>query len=217
MNPLTLSSLAPVTMQTVGALSPARMADKSEPNLWTPLNLASDSLQNNVPPFTLDPLLSPTPQSPGAPQDSGVSLLTALTAPQAAVSTTPTPDATNQTTTLQAPSTEPSAPLPPVANDVVPTQDPAAASAGLDFAQQAALRFGAGVAGSAPLAPATMGAGPILVRDASSVVRNGGLQAHTGAPGPEAFILLKDTLDRAHKSYQANATAPTAMGLDLVG
>jgi hypothetical protein len=216
MSTLTLSSMSPVTMQAVNALRPVQTDGKSGSSLVNSKDFTRDLVQRSLPAFSLDPLTSSANQNAGMAQEATASLLAALTAPQAAVSSTPTLDATTQPTSPQAPSTAPTAAPPLTASEAVPTQDPTAESASLDFALQAALRFGAGVLGSAPPAPASVGSGPGLVRDASSVVRTGSLQAHTGSPGPEAFLHPKDTLDRLHKPYQADSTTPTKVGLDLL-
>jgi len=216
MNPLTISPLGPVTMQAVNALRPVRMDGKTGSNLLTSQGLAQSLAQKALPAFTLDPPTPATTGNPGLAQWATASLLTALTAPQAAVSTTPTLDATTQPTAQQD-STAPTAAPPLATSEAAPTQDPTVDSASLDdFALQAAMRFGAGVAGSAPPAPASVGPGPGLVRDATSVVRTGSLQARNGSPGPEAFLHPKDTLNPIRKPYQASPTTPTTVGLDLL-
>lgn len=215
MDPLMLGSPGPATMQALSALRSVRMDGTADSSLLASQDLAQGLSQQGLPAFTLTPAIPPAAGLGLSPVGTD-SLLAALTAPQPAANATPTLDATTQpTTALQAPSTTP-APVADTNSPAPATEDPLATSTSLDFALQAALRFGAGVVGSAPPSPATAGAGPVLVRDASSVMRNGGLQDHTGAPGPEAFLLPKDTLDRAHKSYQVNTTPPNAGVLDLL-
>jgi len=80
---------------------------------------------------------------------------------------------------------------------------PLAEAPRLDLTLDNALRFGAGV--GAPGAPSqpTTDLAPVRVRDAAAVLRQRGLQAHTGQPGPEAF-----TPPRARETASGYASIP---------
>jgi hypothetical protein len=103
--------------------------------------------------------------------------------------------------TADASSAPPSAPPAAVPADA---QAPNAISSSQDFAQEAALRFAAGVATQVtpPVQAGELGAG--LVRGAATVPRLGNLQPHTGGPGPEAFAQRQASVQRVTRGYGAN-------------
>jgi hypothetical protein len=79
-------------------------------------------------------------------------------------------------------------PLGPVAQSALgPSRPPIPAAEGLDQTLDNALRFGAGVGAPGVPPPPWANLAPVLVRDAATVPRQRGLQAHAGSPGPEAF------------------------------
>ena len=156
-----------------------------------------------------------TPGGSGLALQTTASLLASLTAPQAPVAPTATPDATTNPV-AQITGGQAATPATTIATDIPANQDTFATSSSLDFALQTALRFGAGVAGQ--VAPANPGplSEPGLVRDATAVLRTGPLQPQAGHPGPEAFTHPQATAQRVLRSY-ATAPAPTSPGsLDLM-
>jgi hypothetical protein len=92
--------------------------------------------------------------------------------------------------------------------EVPAAQDLNALNLTQDFALEAALRFGAGVASQAvsTLQTDVLGAG--LVRDAAAVPRLGNLQSRTGGPGPEAYAQRQTAVQQAARTYAALPATP---------
>jgi len=209
MDALSLSPLAPATLGALSALRPAQplpiQEDKTSGSSALAIqDLAQGLFQRALQASILSPVSEPGGGNVGLAQEATASLLASLTAPQAPASATAATDATTNAITQAAPSTAPSA-TPPTAvlADTPVTQDAFASSSTLDFALQAALRFGAGVAGQGTPALATTDLSTGLIRDAATVQRLGNLQAQAGAPGPEAFTLPQASTARALRSYEA--------------
>ena len=220
MGPLAISAFSPLTLSAASALRPL-------PALPLPLPAASDGkastsatlsiqdlaqgmFQRTLQAATLSALTDPAAGSAGLAAEATGSLLAALTAPQAPADTTATADATTVSATVPAvvqpadvSSAPTSAPPATVPGDVSVTPDPNALSSSQDFALEAALRFGAGVASQvAPtLQAGVLGAG--LVRDAAAVPRLGNLQSRTGGPGPEAYAQRQASVQRVARTYEA--------------
>jgi hypothetical protein len=180
-------------------------------------DLAQGLFQRTLQATTLFPVAEPASGSLALLQEASASLLAALNAPQAAAETTSTPGATTNPATVQASdttsSTTPTA-APPVTTlgDLPVVQDALATSLSPEFAQQTALRFGAGVGAQTlvDLPVGDLGAG--LVRDAASVQRAGNLQPRAGGPGPEAYATPSSTAQRILRTYEASAMVPGAQG-----
>ena len=215
MEPLALPALAPVTFSALNALRPVQIpatpaikgGKTSDNRALSVQDLTQGLFQQSLQAATLSALTEPATGSIGLAAQASTSLLAALTAPQAAADATPTPDATSNPTAVQAPhSTSAPAAVPPATVGVEPAvaQEALATGASADFALQTALRFGAGVAGQATLAPRTSDLATGLVRGAAAVPRLGNLEAHGGGPGPEAFARPQSANQRFLRSYDAN-------------
>jgi len=220
MDALSLSPLAPATLGALSALRPAQplpIQESKTPGSSTLAvqDLAQGLFQQALQASILSPISEPGGGNVGLAQAATTSLLAALTAPQAPASATAATDATPTALTQTAPSTAPSATPPtPLLADVPATQDAFASSSTLDFALQAALRFGAGVAGQGALAPPGADLSTGLIRDAAAVQRLGGLQAQAGAPGPEAYTLPQASIARILRNYEA---APNPLSMTEAG
>ncbi|HEX7553192.1 MAG TPA: hypothetical protein VF378_06535 [Geothrix sp.] len=214
MGPLAVSAFNPLTLSMASALRPLPAlplpaAPNGKASTSTTLSiqdLAQGLFQRNLQAATLSALTEPAAGSAGLAAEATGSLLAALTAPQAPADTTATADATTvpaMVQTTDASSAPTSAPPATVPGDVSAAQDPNALSSSQDFALEAALRFGAGVASQvAPtLQAGVMGAG--LVRDAAAVPRLGNLQSRTGGPGPEAYAQRQASVQRVARTYEA--------------
>jgi len=225
MDALSLSPLAPASFSALSALRPVQplpvQEDKTSGSRALAIqDLAQGLFQQALQASILSPVSEPIGGNVGLAREATTSLLASLSAPQAPATATPAPDATTNTITRAASSSAPSA-TPPAAviADVPAAQDAYATSSTLDFALQAALRFGAGVAGlgTPPLPSADLSPG--LIRDAAAVQRLGSLQAQAGAPGPEAFTLPQAASTRLLRTYEvtpALAISPGASGVDLL-
>ncbi|MBP7618750.1 MAG: hypothetical protein KA743_09555 [Geothrix sp.] len=126
-----------------------------------------------------------------------------------------TTNALTRATSSNAPSASPPA---AVLADVPTAQDAYATSSTLDFAMQAALRFGAGIAGLGTPTLPSADLGPGLIRDAATVQRLGSLQTQAGAPGSEAFTLPQAATTRLLRTYEvtpAPAISPGSSRVDL--
>ncbi|MFN7958143.1 MAG: hypothetical protein U0P46_07485 [Holophagaceae bacterium] len=230
---IALSPLAPATLSALSALRPVQplpiTEDKtSGSSALTLQDLAQGLFQRTLQASVLAPLAEPGGGNLGVAPEATASLLASLTAPQAPASATPAADATApagaQATlpsgaTAATASTAPS-PSPPAAvlPEVPATQDAFASSSSLEFALQAALRFGAGVAGQGTPALPSADLSTGLIRDAAAVPRLEGLQAQTGAPGPEAFLRPSASNLRLLRTYEispAPVSSPQATGVDL--
>ncbi len=214
MESLAVSALSPLTLSAASALRPPQALPlpgtanglTSTATALSIQDLAQGLFQRNLQAATLSALTEPAAGSAGLAAEATGSLLAALNAPQAPVATTATPDATTVPAVVQAadastaPTSAPPATLP---GGVSATQDPNALNSSLDFALEAALRFGAGVATQvAPVLQAgDLGAG--LVRDAAAVPRLGNLQPQSGRPGTEAFGQRQATVQRLTRTYDA--------------
>lgn len=214
MGPLAVSAFNPLTLSAASALRPLPAlplpaAPNGKASTSTTLSiqdLAQGLFQRNLQAATLSALTEPAAGSAGLAAEATGSLLAALTAPQAPADTTATADATTvpaMVQTADVSSAPTSAPPATVPGDVSAAQDPNALSSSQDFALEAALRFGAGVASQvAPtLQAGVMGAG--LVRDAAAVPRLGNLQSRTGGPGPEAYAQRQASVQRVARTYEA--------------
>lgn len=222
---LSLSPLGPATLSGLTALRPVPPLpvtdDKaSGSSALTIQDLAQGLFQRTLQASILSPLTEPEGGNLGLAPEATASLLASLTAPQAPASATPAPGATLNAAAAGTPtaaSTAPS-PTPPAAvqTDIPATQDTFASSSSLEFALQAALRFGAGVAGQGtPVLPnADLSTG--LIRDAAAVPRLDGLQAQGGAPGPEAFTLAQATATRTLRGYEVIPSPPISPGGSLL-
>ncbi|NWJ41612.1 MAG: hypothetical protein HXX12_11645 [Geothrix sp.] len=209
MDALSLSPLSPANLSALTALRPVPPLPVQDGKTTGSSALAIQDLAQGLFQRALQASIhSPVSESGGGNvglgQEATASLLASLAAPQAPASATAPTDATTNAITQAAPSTAPSA-TPPAAvlADAPVTQDAFASSSTLDFALQAALRFGAGVAGQGTPALATADLSTGLIRDAATVQRLGNLQAQAGAPGPEAFTLPQATTSRVLRSYEA--------------
>ena len=208
MDPLAVSAFSPLTLSAASALRPLPAAATSKTSTATTLaiqDLAQGLFQRNLQAATLSALTEPAAGSAGLAAEATGSLLAALTAPQAPADTTATPDATTVPAAVQTAadaSTSTSVPTATVP-EVPAAQNLNTISLGQDFALEAALRFGAGVAAQAAptLQTGVLGAG--LVRDAAAVPRLGNLQSHTGGPGPEAFAQRQASVQRVARTYDA--------------
>ncbi len=199
MDALSLSPLAPVTLGALGGLRPVQPLAIQENKTTGSSALAIQDLaqglfQRALQASVLSPVSEPSGGNLGLAREATASLLASLRGPQAPANATPAADATTNTITpaipQTAPSTAPSATPPAgVLPDVPATQDAFASSSTLDFAMQAALRFGAGVSGQGMTTLPTADLSTGLIRDATTVQRLDNLQAQAGAPGPEAFTL----------------------------
>ncbi|MCE1204267.1 MAG: hypothetical protein LWW79_06620 [Holophagaceae bacterium] len=225
MDALFLSPLAPATLGALGALRPAQPLPIQEDNASGSSALAVQDLAQGLFRRTLQasivaPLSEPGGGNVGLAQEATASLLAALTTPQAPASATAATDATTNALTQTAPSTAPSA-TPPTAvlADAPAITDAFADSSSLDFALQAALRFGAGVVGQGAATQPNADLSTGLIRDAASVQRLGSLQAQAGAPGPEAYTLPQVPAARVLRSYEAApppALPAASGGVDLL-
>jgi hypothetical protein len=222
MDALAVNAFSPAFFSLVSAPRPVPISEPPKTTTLTPQDLAQGVFQRTLQAATAFPLTEPAPGSLGLAQTATASLLAALTAPQAAADTTPTATTTVNPAAVPVADTTSTAPSPtpptPALVEVGAAQG-AADGSGTDFALATALRFGAGVAGEATpaAAPAELGTG--LVRDASTVARQEGLQAHTGSPGPEAFTRPQALLERILRTYEAASTPtpqPQPVGLDLL-
>lgn len=214
MGPLAVSAFSPLTLSAASALRPAQAlplpaASNGKASTSTTLalqDLAQGLFQRNLQAATLSALTEPAAGSAGLAAEATGSLLAALTAPQAPAETTATPDARTVPAVIQsanASSAPTSAPPPTLPGDGSAAPGLNALNLSQDFALEAALRFGAGVASQAApaLQAGVLGAG--LVRDAAVVPRLGNLQSRTGGPGPEAFAQRQASIQRAVRSYDA--------------
>jgi hypothetical protein len=214
MDPLTVSALSPLTFSAASALRPVQALPlPATPNGKTSTSttlaiqdLAKGLFQRNLQAATLSALTEPAAGSAGLAAEATGSLLAALNAPQAAADTTATPNATTVPAVVQtadASSAPTSAPPATVPGDAQAAQAPNAISSSQDFALEAALRFGAGIATQvAPtLQAGVLGAG--LVRDAATVPRLGNLQSRTGGSSPEAFAQRQTSAQRVSRTYDA--------------
>jgi hypothetical protein len=210
MGPLAVSAFSPLTLSAASALRPlsalplpATSTSRTSTTLTIP-DVAQGVFQRTLQAATLSALTEPAAGSAGLAAEATGSLLAALTAPQAPAESTATPDATTVPAVVQtadSSSAPPSAPPTTVPADAQTTNT---ISSSQDFALEAALRFGAGVASQvAPtLQAGDLGAG--LVREAAAVPRLGNLQPHTGGPGPEAFAQRQASVQRAARGYAAS-------------
>lgn len=221
MDALSLSPLAPVTLGALGGLRPVQPLPIQENKTTGSSALAIQDLaqglfQRALQASVLSPVSEPSGGNLGLAREATASLLASLRAPQAPASATPATEATTNAVTpaipQTAPSTAPSA-TPPAAvlADVPATQDAFASSSTLDFAMQAALRFGAGVSGQGMTTLPTADLSTGLIRDAAAVQRLGSLQAQAGAPGPEAFTLPQATT-RTLRGYEVTPSPPISPG-----
>lgn len=218
MGPLAVSAFSPLTLSAASALRPVQAlplpaAPNGKASTSTTLalqDLAQGLFQRNLQAATLSALTEPAAGSAGLAAEATGSLLAALTAPQAPAEITATPDARPNTTTV--PAVVQTADASSAPTSAPPTTLPGNGSAapglnavnlGQDFALEAAMRFGAGVASQAApaLQAGVLGAG--LVRDAAVVPRLGNLQSRMGGPGPEAFAQRQASVQRAVRSYDA--------------
>lgn len=220
---LSVSSLAPTTLNAVNPLRSASLTDTTDSNTLSVNDLVQALLQQTLQKATSSPLAAPTTGAIQMAQEATASLLASLSAPQASAAPTPTSDATTNPLAVQLPSTtnttatSPSpTPATPVINDVSTVQDTFATSSTGDFAMQTALRFGAGVAGMAAPATTHSDQGTGMVRDATAVLRTGNLQPHQGGPGPEAFLRSQAHLARVLRDYQTGISPQSPVGLDLM-
>jgi hypothetical protein len=215
MGPLAVSAFSPLTLSAVSAVRPVAAlplpaTQSAKPSTSTTLaipDLAQTLFQRTLQAATLSALTEPAAGSAGLATEATGSLLAALTAPQAPADTTVTPDAMTVPAVVQtadASSAPTSAPPTSVPADAQATQAPNAVNSSQDFAQEAALRFAAGVATQVtpPVQAGELGAG--LVRDAAAVPRLGNLQPHTGGPGPEAFAQRQVPAQRVARGYAAS-------------
>lgn len=217
MDALSLSPLAPVTLGALGGLRPVQPLPIQENKTTGSSALAIQDLaqglfQRALQASVLSPVSEPSGGNLGLAREATASLLASLRAPQAPASATPAAEATTNAVSQSAPSTAPSA-TPPAAvlPDVPATQDAFASSSTLDFAMQAALRFGAGVSGQGMTTLPTADLSTGLIRDAAAVQRLGSLQAQAGAPGPEAFTLPQATT-RTLRGYEVTPSPPISPG-----
>jgi hypothetical protein len=228
MGPLAVSAFSPLTLSAASALRPVQalpLPAAPNPKTSTATTLAIQDLaqglfQRNLQAATLSALAEPAAGSAGLAAEAIGSLLAALTAPQAPAETTTMPDATTVPTAVQsanasstptsAATSAPTATVP----EVPAALDLNALNLGQDFALEAALRFGAGVASQvAPTLQAGVpGAG--LVRDAAAVPRLGNLQSRPGGPGPEAFAQRQAAVQRVVQTYDA---LPASQGFGAAG
>ncbi|MBI1751159.1 MAG: hypothetical protein HY014_12610 [Acidobacteria bacterium] len=217
MDALSVNPLALAAVNAASALRPLAVTAPATSTTLTAQDLAQSLFRQSLQAAAGFPLAEPTTGMLSLAPEATASLLASLNAPQAAASTTPQPPAVQATadTSSTAPSPNPPA---TIAGDALPGQDAFAASSSLDFAMEAALRFGSGVAGSSAPAPAAPTRGAELVRDAASVISTGGVQPHAGGPGPEAFLRAQANLARILRDYQAVSTPaqPQAAGVDLL-
>ena len=225
MGPLAVSAFSPLTLSAASALRPvstlplpATQNGKTSTSSTLAIpDLAQSLFQRTLQAATLSALTEPAAGSAGLAAEATGSLLAALTAPQAAADTTATPDATTVPAVVQvadASSAPTSAPPTTVPADAQAAQAPNAISSSQDFAQEAALRFAAGVATQVtpPVQAGELGAG--LVRDAATVPRLGNLQPHSGGPGPEAFSQRQAPVQRATRGY---AVSPVLQDSGMAG
>ena len=213
MDPLAVSAFSPLALSAASALRPVQTlplpaASNGKTSSATTLSvqdLAQGLFQRTLQAATLSALTEPAAGSAGLAAEATGSLLAALTAPQAPADTTATPNATTVPAVVQTAdaSTAPTSAPTPTVPEVPAAQDLNALQSSQDFALEAALRFGAGVASQvAPtLQAGVLGAG--LVRDAAAVPRLGNLQDRTGSPSPEAFAQRQAWVPRAANSYDA--------------
>jgi hypothetical protein len=224
MGPLAVSAFSPLTLSAASALRPVPAlplpaAANSKTSTATTLglqDLAQGLFQRNLQAATLSALTEPAAGSAGLAAEAAGSLLAALTAPKAAADTTATADTTTVPALIQtanASSTPTSAPTTTVP-EMPAAQDLSAPNSSQDFALEAALRFGAGVASQVTptLQADVQGAG--LVRDAAAVPRLGNLQSRTGGPGPEAYAQRQTSVQRVVRTYDA---IPATQGFGGVG
>jgi hypothetical protein len=217
MGPLAVSAFSPLTLSAASALRPLQAlpalpqsaAATSKTSTSTTLaiqDLAQGLFQRNLQAATLSAFTEPAAGSAGLAAESTGSLLAALTAPQAPADTTATPGATTAPAVVQtadASSAPTSAPPTTLPGDVSATQGLNAVNLSQDFALEAALRFGAGVASQVAPTLQSGGLGAGLVRDAAAVPRLGNLQSRTGGPGPEAFAQRQAFVQRTAQTYGA--------------
>ncbi len=209
MDPLAVSAFSPLTLSAASALRPlpgAATGNTSTPTTLAIQDLAQGLFQRNLQAATLSALTEPAAGSAGLAAEATGSLLAALTAPQAPADTTATPDATTAPAVVQiadASSAPTSAPPTTLPGDVSANQSLNAVNLSQDFALEAALRFGAGVASQVAPTLQASGPGAGLVRDAAAVPRLGNLQSRPGGPGPEAFAQRQASVQRAARTYSA--------------
>jgi hypothetical protein len=129
--------------------------------------------------------------------DSTAALLASMSNPQSATATTAA------TSTTSAPTSVPEL-------QATPTVDEGLT---LEAATLNATRFGAGVGAPGTAAPLESSSSNQQVRDASTVVRLGALQAEGSHPGPEAYPQPKTSLAETLHAYQA--VAAEAQKVDL--
>lgn len=219
MDALSLSPFVPPSLGTLSAVRPVSVQDKAPGSSTLSIqDLAQGLFRQALQTSLAAPVAESGPLNGGLAPEATASLLAALTAPQAAARPTPAADATTNAITQATPSSAPS-PTPPVAATELPTQDAFANSSSLDFALQAALRFGAGVIGHGAVAPNAADLGTGLIRDAAAVPRLEGLRAQAGAPGPEAYTQSQVSAGRLLRGYEVGpppVPSPGGGGLDLL-
>ena len=133
--------------------------------------------------------------------DSAAALLASLSNP-------PTAATTNLTSATQAATSPATAPVPDLQ-----ASNPLDEGLTQEAATMNATRFGAGVGAPGTAAPPESSQSNQQIRDASSVVRLGALQAEGSHPGPEAYPQPKTPLAETLHAYQA--AAAEARKLDL--
>jgi len=217
MDALSLNSLGLTTVNAVSPLRALQTTGSPKPNS-SAQELNQGTFQRSLQAVAAYALAEPASGAASFAQEASASLLASLTAPQAAASVTPNSDATTNPTAVQAASSTAPTPTPPVtpAGDVPVSQDGFATSSSVDFPMQTALRFGAGVMGPAAPGQATPAQTTNLVRDATSVIQAGSIQARANGPGPEDFLRTQASLDRVLRDYKAATSAPTTSGVDLL-
>lgn len=222
MDALSLSPLGPATLSGLSALRPLQPLPIQEgkasgSSALAIQDLAQGLFQRALQASTAFPISEPGGGNVGFGQTATASLLASLTAPQAPASATPVPNATTQASSQITPSSAPGAtPSATVLTDTPITQDAFASSSTLEFALQAALRFGAGVAGQGSLAVPRADLSTGLIRDAATVQRLGNLQGQAGAPGSEAFALPQASTARVLRSYEVNPMPAITAGASRV-
>ena len=215
MDALSLSPFAPVALGTLGPVRPLQPTTAQDGNTSgstapTLQDLTQGLFRQTLQTSLAAPISEPGLVNGGLAPEATASLLAALTAPQATAGATPTVDTTTNAITQATPSSAPS-PTPPVTATELPTQDVFANSSSLDFALQAALRFGAGVLGPGAAAQNAADLGTGLIRDATAVPRLEGLRGQAGAPGPEAYTQPQASAGRLLRDYEVG-TPPVAAG-----
>jgi hypothetical protein len=228
--PAALSALSPFQPAQTSVIQVTQTGSSSKAATVTAQTLTQTLFQRTLQAAAAYPIFEPAPGGTGLSQSGAASLLAVLTPAQAPVqastqASTQAPAASEAASavaqTQDGGTASSSASTPEVAasptQDLPAAQDTFGTSLNPDFAMQTALRFGAGVlAQAAASVGSTPDQGTVLVRDATSVLRLGNLQAHAGGAGPEAFAQAGTPTQRVLRTYEGGSASSAAQGTGTV-